>query len=718
MGNPEWEIIPDDVLVPRRTARRHRVVASDVQVFGRQRRTNAADIRPGDARGARTAVSAAEAGPSKKRAHAPSVIHARGEARARAVRDVSCDAPTAAKAGADEPPAHPAARSGVSSEAKKTTSAFSEMPRRVCLRRETPHLEREREPISHGALAAMDEGMARAHKANRKRARDAQTLLRRAVAVRDVKFFNRLIRDFGNDKQLGFAEEAFKRVRECDGLERNVYSHTNMLNACVRVGELEKARRVWENMLAENVEPNEVTYTVFVKGLAQSGCLDEAMELIETLCAEGSTVAPNVRTFSTLLRNCVRHADGVNADRCFEAMRGAGVAPDAASFEYLVKTKCAAFDARGAWAAHAEMEREYLDATPQALAALATVSSITGDVASAEKACVMAKAAIEANGAGVVAPSGPDGARGDSLFSSRMDDDEDRAEIDDAPGPGDFSPTARTSSFGDQNRSDDGTVSESVRAFLRLRNSDAARQVADVEAFLARGDAFVAAVAADVRAGHASASSPVKVVEGEGPVLDFRKLFGGGAGSAKERPPRPVKLEVCSGMGDWVVSRAAADARSANWLAIEMRRNRVRMTWAKGVRARLDNLALLRGMAHEMLSSRVPEDSLSEIYVNYPDPPEWVGSTQCLVDAAFLLEAHRALARGGGVLTLVTDDAGYAMRMCRELSRRPDLFAPAAEDGKPFVSGVPEGYGGSYFDEMWKNGRQTDRYYMRYRAEK
>jgi len=415
--------------------------------------------------------------------------------------------------------------------------------------------------------------------------------------------------------------------------------------------------------------------------------------------AEGSAVAPNVRTFSTMLRNCVRHADGLNADRCFEAMRQAGVAPDAASFEYLIKTKCAAFDARGAWAAHSEMEREYLEATPQALAALATVSSITGDVASAEKACVAAKAAIEANGAGVVASA--DGSSGDGLFSS-LDDDEDRAENDEPererPGPG------------------DGNMSESVRAFLRLRNSDAARQVADVEAFLARGEAHVAAVAADVRAGHASASSPVKVVEGEGPVLDFRKLFRGGKSTDETR--RPVKLEVCSGMGDWVVSRAAADARSADWLAIEMRRNRVRMTWAKGVRARLNNLAVLRGMAHEMLSSRVPEDSLSEIYVNYPDPPEWVGSTQCLVDAAFLLEAHRALARGGGVLTLVTDDAGYAMRMCRELSRRPDLFAPAAEDGKPFVSGVPEGYGGSYFDEMWKNGRQTDRYYMRYRAEK
>lgn len=722
MDAPKWEVIPDDVLVPRRTARRHRVVAGDVQVFGRKPRTNAADIRPGDARSARTAVSADEAIPREKRAQAPPEIHMRDEVRARTARLVPCDAPSAARAGANEPPTHAASRSGVSSEAKKKASASnhdaSETPKRVCLRPESPQLERE--PISHGTLAAMDEGMARAHKANRKRARDAQTLLRRAVTVRDVKFFNRLIRDFGNDKQLGFAEEAFRRVSECDGLERNVYSHTNMLNACVRVGELEKARRVWENMLAENVEPNEVTYTVFIKGLSQSGRLDEAMELIETLCAENSTVAPNVRTFSTLLRNCVRHADGVNADRCFEAMRGAGVTPDAASFEYLIKTKCAAFDARGAWAAHEEMEREYLDATPQALAALATVSSITGDVASAEKACVLAKAAIEANGAGVVAPSA-DGARGDGLFSS-LDDDEDHTE-NGAPET-DFPESAPNDRFGRVTHASsssgkhpgDEKMSESVRAFLRLRNSDAARQVADVEEFLARGEASVAAVAADVRAGHASALSPVKVVEGKGPVLDFRKLFDGGR--SEKEPPRPVKLEVCSGMGDWVVSRAAADARSADWLAIEMRHNRVRMTWAKGVRARLNNLAVLRGMAHEMLSSRVPEDSLSEIFVNYPDPPEWVGSTQCLVDAAFLLEAHRALTRGCGVLTLVTDDAGYAMRMCRELSRRPDLFAPTAEDGKPFVSGVPEGYGGSYFDEMWKNGRQTDRYYMRYRAEK
>ena len=175
---------------------------------------------------------------------------------------------------------------------------------------------------------------------------------------------------------------------------------------------------------------------------------------------------------------------------------------------------------------------------------------------------------------------------------------------------------------------------------------------------------------------------------------------------------------MCSGHGDWVTARADADRDRSDWLAIEMRRNRVRMTWAKAVRLRLSNLALLRGMAHETMRDRIPDATLAEIHVNYPDPPEWVGSSQCLVDEAFLLEAHRCLRAKHGHLTLVTDDPTYAMRMCRELSRMPSLFQTTEPDGKPFRTGVPEGYGGSYFDDMWTNGNLRDRYYIRYEAVK
>ena len=97
------------------------------------------------------------------------------------------------------------------------------------------------------------------------------------------------------------------------------------------------------------------------------------------------------------------------------------------------------------------------------------------------------------------------------------------------------------------------------------------------------------------------------------------------------------------------------------------------------------------------------------------DPPEWVGSSQCLVDQPFLRAVRRVL-RAGGHLTLVTDDPVYAMRMCRELSRVPGVFETTDAERRPFTPGVPEGYGSSYFDSMWTNGKQGDRYTMRYRA--
>jgi len=441
------------------------------------------------------------------------------------------------------------------------------------------------------------------------------------------------------------------------------------------------------------------------------------------------------------------------------------VPPDVASFEYQIKARCAAMDAAGAWAALGEMEREYLAAPPQAYAALATVSSLTGDVGGARRACEAARAAAEENGAGTVGAddrggpgSGPSPAAGaektggDSLgsfpeagpggggYGSDSDGEGgggvyNRGSYE---GGGRGEGDSRNKAHGNSDRGghqhqhqQNGEASKSVQQFLRLRNSDALREVREVEAFLARGEDFVAGVAADVLSGPESESSPVLIVEGPrggegagagagatgapGAPLDFSAVFGNSL---------PVRMEVCSGHGDWVTARAAGDQGTGNWLALEMRRNRVRLTWAKALRRRLDNVALLCGMAHEMIGAHVPPHSLTEVHVNYPDPPEWVGSSQCLVDQPFLIAVHCALRKGGvegggraaGHLTLVTDDPTYAMRMCRELSRVPHLFRTTETGGRPFRTGVPEGYGGSYFDEMWKNGNLRDRYYMRYSA--
>ena len=152
--------------------------------------------------------------------------------------------------------------------------------------------------------------MKRAVKQNRKRAREAQTLLKRAMKVKDVKFFNRLLKDFGNDKQYGFAKEAFERISRV-GLTPNVYSYTNMLNAATRVGEVMEMRTIWKAMSDAGVEANEVAYTVLVKGESQNGHIDRARSVIREMIDCG--VEPNQRTYATLLRNCVRYGDVKNA---------------------------------------------------------------------------------------------------------------------------------------------------------------------------------------------------------------------------------------------------------------------------------------------------------------------------------------------------------------------------------------------------------------------
>ena len=194
----------------------------------------------------------------------------------------------------------------------------------------------ELQPTPYSQLAKLDEGMNRCFRANRKRSRDAQTLLKRAKKLKEVKFFNRLIRDFGNDKQFGFAEEAFRILEKECNIEPNAYSYTNLLNACVRVGELKRAREVFQKMERDcDEKPNEVTCTVFVKGLCEEGLIDEALELVKDM-VRGSASRPraNVRTFSTILRNCVRYRDVHSAEATFSLMRECfDVLPDAACYE-------------------------------------------------------------------------------------------------------------------------------------------------------------------------------------------------------------------------------------------------------------------------------------------------------------------------------------------------------------------------------------------------
>lgn len=63
-----------------------------------------------------------------------------------------------------------------------------------------------------------------------------------------------------------------------------------------------------------------------------------------------------------------------------------------------------------------------------------------------------------------------------------------------------------------------------------------------------------------------------KCMSKKGRMLWHRIFRQRGEGEAKaELSLLPVKLEICSGNGDWVAAQARADAGRANWVALELK---------------------------------------------------------------------------------------------------------------------------------------------------
>jgi len=95
---------------------------------------------------------------------------------------------------------------------------------------------------------------------------------------------------------------------------------------------------------------------------------------------------------------------------------------------------------------------------------------------------------------------------------------------------------------------------------------------------------------------------------------------------------QPVKMELCSGLGEWVTKMAQVEP-STNWLACELRHDRCSTMLAKMVTMNVQNMAILGGPTQHVIkrikSERVNVNSylihqfsqISEVFANFPEPP-------------------------------------------------------------------------------------------------
>ena len=137
----------------------------------------------------------------------------------------------------------------------------------------------------------------------------------------------------------------------------------------------------------------------------------------------------------------------------------------------------------------------------------------------------------------------------------------------------------------------------------------------------------------------------------------------------------PLIVEIGSGQGHAIV-HAAAQTPGADFLAVEVFRAGLARTMLDADRAGIRNLRLVEANAPEVLEHLLPEASVDEVWIFFPDP--WhkaKHNKRRLIAPGFPVLAARAL-RDGGMLRLATDWEDYARQM-REVLTGAEDFVPA-----------------------------------------
>lgn len=166
---------------------------------------------------------------------------------------------------------------------------------------------------------------------------------------------------------------------------------------------------------------------------------------------------------------------------------------------------------------------------------------------------------------------------------------------------------------------------------------------------------------------------------------------------------KPICLEYCSGNGAWIAAKAKEQPQY-NWVAVELKFDRVRKIWSKIKNFELPNLLAVCGEGYRITQHYIPNASVFAVFINFPDPwPKKRHAKHRIVQASFIEQIHRIL-QPGGVLTMVTDDSSYSREMVDVLlqfSCFESLFP------HPFYVTEYSSYGTSYFEDLWRQkGKQ------------
>ncbi|QQE13794.1 tRNA (guanosine(46)-N7)-methyltransferase TrmB [Planctomycetota bacterium] len=166
----------------------------------------------------------------------------------------------------------------------------------------------------------------------------------------------------------------------------------------------------------------------------------------------------------------------------------------------------------------------------------------------------------------------------------------------------------------------------------------------------------------------------------------------------------PLEIEIGSGKGTFLIQQSP-QTLGINYIGIEYAKAYWRHAADRMRRHNIPNVRMLHAEAAFFLRNYVPEQSVTQVHIYFPDPwPKARHNKRRLVQEPFLREVHRILTPTGHI-RLATDHLDYFAWMEEHAAKVTDIFTRL-----PFESPESAGKGelvGTNFERKYrKEGRQ------------
>lgn len=160
--------------------------------------------------------------------------------------------------------------------------------------------------------------------------------MKRRRKHRNTILYTTLIKGYGLEKDLPHALELFKEMQE-EGVPYNTITYNSIIDVCIKCCDVQTAEGLLREMLSSgsSVEPDLITYSTLLKGYCHVGDLDRALQVAETIKVRGLKCDELV--YNTLMDGCVKANDLSAGIGLFAEMTQAGMRPSSITHSILVR---------------------------------------------------------------------------------------------------------------------------------------------------------------------------------------------------------------------------------------------------------------------------------------------------------------------------------------------------------------------------------------------